>query len=237
MTDPEDKLLIDAVLSSRPRRSRRDLEDVKLATMRPKKAGDVAAVPAVDPDDDQDPDDEDLDLEDEDDVPDTTDPVHRDHRRGGHRGRPHPRRHGRPREALAVLGRGALHRGAGGRGAGRGHDRDRRPGPHVPQGDRQGRPPHGRGGGRPGQGDRAGRADHRGAVEGGRLAPRVDPPRHRAQDADQQAAAPAAVRPRDAQDGGRRHRLGGRGGPPGGDAGLPPRQGRPRTPRPRGRRR
>ncbi len=76
MTDPEDKLqdklLIDAVLSSRPRRSRRDLEDVKLATMRPKKADDVAAVLAEDPDDDQDPDDEDLDLEDEDDVPDTT---------------------------------------------------------------------------------------------------------------------------------------------------------------------
>jgi RNA polymerase sigma factor RpoD-like protein len=75
MTDPEDKLLIDAVLSSRPRRSRRDLEDVKLATMRPKKSPAVLPVPAaetVDPDDDQDPDDEDLDLEDEDDEPDTT---------------------------------------------------------------------------------------------------------------------------------------------------------------------
>ncbi|HEY5433913.1 MAG TPA: sigma-70 family RNA polymerase sigma factor, partial [Candidatus Limnocylindrales bacterium] len=72
MTNPEDKLLIDAVLSPRTRRSRRDLEDVKLATMRPKKAGDVAAIPAADPDDDQDPDDEDLDLEDEDAEPDTT---------------------------------------------------------------------------------------------------------------------------------------------------------------------
>jgi RNA polymerase primary sigma factor len=72
MTNPEDKLLIDAVLSPRTRRSRRDLEDVKLATMRPKKVGDVAAIPAADMDDDQDPDDEDLDLEDEDAEPDTT---------------------------------------------------------------------------------------------------------------------------------------------------------------------
>jgi RNA polymerase primary sigma factor len=74
MTNPEDKLLIDAVLSPRTRRSRRDLEDVKLATMRPKKVGDVAAIPAADLDDDQDPDDEDLDLEDEDEdaEPDTT---------------------------------------------------------------------------------------------------------------------------------------------------------------------
>ncbi len=63
-----------------------------------------------------------------------------------------------------------------------------------------------RGGGRPRQGDRARRADHRRAVEGGRLAPRVDPPRHRAQDADDEAAAPPAVRRRDPRDGRRRPR-------------------------------
>jgi len=71
MTNPEDNLLVEAVLA-RPGRSKRDLEDVKLATMRPKKAGVVPAAPAADPDDDQDPDDEDLDLEDEDAEPDTT---------------------------------------------------------------------------------------------------------------------------------------------------------------------
>ena len=81
------------------------------------------------------------------------------------------------------------------------HDRDRRPGPDVPQGDRQGRAADRRGGGRPGQGDRARRADRRGAVEGGRLAPRVDAPRHGAQDPDGQTAAPAAVRRRDPSDG------------------------------------
>jgi len=71
MTNPEDKLLIDAVLSPRTRRSKRDLEDVKLATMRPKKATGTPAAPAADLDD-EDPDDEDLDLEDEDAEPDTT---------------------------------------------------------------------------------------------------------------------------------------------------------------------
>jgi RNA polymerase primary sigma factor len=72
MTNPEDKLLIDAVLSPRARRSKRDLEDVKLATMRPKKASAVPAIPAADSDPDI--DDEDLDLEDddEDEEPDTT---------------------------------------------------------------------------------------------------------------------------------------------------------------------
>ena len=50
--------------------------------------------------------------------------------------------------------RGA-HRGAARRDPRR-HDRDRRPGPDVPQGDRQGRPADRRGGGRPGEGDRAG---------------------------------------------------------------------------------
>ena len=76
------------------------------------------------------------------------------------------------------------------------HDRDRRPGPDVPQGDRQGRPADRRGRGRPGQGDRARRAARRGAVEGDRLAPRVDAPRHGAQDPDDEAAAPPAVRRR-----------------------------------------
>jgi hypothetical protein len=46
------------------------------------------------------------------------------------------------------------------------HDRDRRPGPDVPEGDRQGRPPDGRRRGRPGQGHRARRADGRRALEG-----------------------------------------------------------------------
>ena len=41
------------------------------------------------------------------------------------------------------------------------HDRHRRPRPHVPQGDRQGAAPDGRGRGRPGQGHRARRADRR----------------------------------------------------------------------------
>ena len=42
--------------------------------------------------------------------------------------------------------------------------------------------------------------------QGDRLAPRVDAPRHRAQDPDGQAAAPPAVRARGARDGPRRHR-------------------------------
>ena len=74
MATPEDNRLVEAVLSSRPRRSKRDLEDAKLATMRPKKSAAVPAVPAVDAVVGPDPDDEDLDLEDEDedDEPDTT---------------------------------------------------------------------------------------------------------------------------------------------------------------------
>ena len=48
------------------------------------------------------------------------------------------------------------------RGPGRRPHRDRRPGPDVPQGDRQGRAAHRRGRGRPGQGDRARRAGGRG---------------------------------------------------------------------------
>ena len=79
-------------------------------------------------------------------------------------------------------------RGADGRGAGRDrgrHDRHRRPGPDVPQGDRQGAAAQRRGRGRPGQGDRARRADHRRAAEGRPLAVGVDQERDRDEDARQ----------------------------------------------------
>ena len=59
------------------------------------------------------------------------------------------------------------------------HDRHRRPGPDVPQGDRQGAAPQRRGRGRPGQGDRARRADHRRAAEGHPVAVGVDQERDR----------------------------------------------------------
>jgi RNA polymerase sigma factor RpoD-like protein len=59
MADPTDKLLVEAVLSSRPRRTKRELEEAKLATMRPRRSGNGAAKPVGDDDDD---DDEDLDL-------------------------------------------------------------------------------------------------------------------------------------------------------------------------------
>ena len=36
MADPLDKQLVEAVLSSRPRRTRRELEEAKLASMRPR---------------------------------------------------------------------------------------------------------------------------------------------------------------------------------------------------------
>ncbi len=72
MTNPEDKLLIDAVLSPRTRRSKRDLEDAKLATMRPRRGAATPVLPPADSDDGVDPDDEDIDLEDEDAEPDTT---------------------------------------------------------------------------------------------------------------------------------------------------------------------
>ena len=66
MADPLDKQLVEAVLSSRPRRTRRELEEAKLATMRPRKAG-VAVPVSDDPDldlddDDDDDDDEEIDL-------------------------------------------------------------------------------------------------------------------------------------------------------------------------------
>ncbi len=55
--DPLDKQLVEAVLS-RPRRAKADLEEAKLAGMRPPRRGAVAVAPA----DDDDDDDEDLDL-------------------------------------------------------------------------------------------------------------------------------------------------------------------------------
>ncbi len=68
MADPLDKQLIEAVLSSRPRRTRRELEEAKLASMRPRKAGvaaplDPDADPDLDIDDDDEDDDDDLELE------------------------------------------------------------------------------------------------------------------------------------------------------------------------------
>ena len=69
MTNPEDNLLVEAVLA-RPGRSKREVAEAKLATMRPKRGAGVPLVPAVDPD--ADPDDDDMDLEDEDAEPDTT---------------------------------------------------------------------------------------------------------------------------------------------------------------------
>ena len=66
MADPLDKQLVEAVLSSRPRRTKRELEEAKLATMRPRRAGaavaPVSADPDADLDDDDDDDEEDLDL-------------------------------------------------------------------------------------------------------------------------------------------------------------------------------
>ncbi len=56
--DPLDKQLVEAVLS-RPRRAKADLEEAKLAGLRPPRRGAVA-VPA--PDDDDDDDDDDIDL-------------------------------------------------------------------------------------------------------------------------------------------------------------------------------
>ena len=65
MADPLDKQLIDAVLAH-PRRSRREVAEAKLATMRPKKgAVAVPAAAAVDAEDAEDLEDEDLDLDDD----------------------------------------------------------------------------------------------------------------------------------------------------------------------------
>ena len=65
MADPLDKQLVEAVLSSRPRRTRRELEEAKLATMRPRRAGAAVAPASADPDadlEDDEDDDEDLDI-------------------------------------------------------------------------------------------------------------------------------------------------------------------------------
>jgi RNA polymerase primary sigma factor len=63
MADPLDKQLVEAVLSSRPRRTRRELEEARLASMRPTRAGAAVRppVPSEELDEDED-DDEDLDL-------------------------------------------------------------------------------------------------------------------------------------------------------------------------------
>ncbi len=60
MADPLDKQLVEAVLASRPRRTRRELEEAKLASMRPRRADGVAVPVAAEAED------EDLDIEDED---------------------------------------------------------------------------------------------------------------------------------------------------------------------------
>ena len=63
MADPLDKQLVEAVLSSRPRRTKRELEEAKLATMRPRRAGTSAAPVSADPEADLDDDDDDEDLD------------------------------------------------------------------------------------------------------------------------------------------------------------------------------
>ena len=56
--DPLDKQLVEAVLS-RPRRAKADIEEAKLAGLRPRRA----AVAVADPEDDDDDDDDDDDLD------------------------------------------------------------------------------------------------------------------------------------------------------------------------------
>ena len=58
--DPLDKQLVEAVLS-RPRRAKADLEEAKMAGLRPAR-GAAAVAAAADDDDDDDDEDEDLDL-------------------------------------------------------------------------------------------------------------------------------------------------------------------------------
>jgi RNA polymerase primary sigma factor len=62
MADPLDKQLVEAVLSSRPRRTRRELEEAKLASMRPSRVGGAIRPPVPSEEIDEDDDDEDLDL-------------------------------------------------------------------------------------------------------------------------------------------------------------------------------
>ena len=66
MADPLDKQLVEAVLSSRPRRTRLELEEAKLANMRPRKGTAAAAPVPVDADAEPGLDDEDIDEDDED---------------------------------------------------------------------------------------------------------------------------------------------------------------------------
>ncbi len=70
MANPLDKQLVEAVLSSRPRRTRQEVEEAKLATMRPRRSAAAPAKPprSVDDEDaeDQTSDDEEMDLDDED---------------------------------------------------------------------------------------------------------------------------------------------------------------------------
>ncbi len=215
--DPLDKQLVEAVLS-RPRRGKADLEEAKLAGLRPSRPKPGAT-------DDDDDDDEDLDLgENESEDGEKTVVISA----AGVTGVPVKSPTDAPgqdrRQDRRRADRGGARRDL------RRHDRDRRPGPDVPQGDRQGRPADRRGRGRPGQGDRARRADGRGALDGHLLAPRVDPARHRAQDPDHQDPAPTAVRRRGARPHPPRAVRSGCQRPAGPDAGLPPGQGRARRP-------
>ena len=64
MADPLDKQLVEAVLSSRPRRTRQDVEEVKLATLRPRRPATKTAKPPRSRDvEDDDADDQDDDVE------------------------------------------------------------------------------------------------------------------------------------------------------------------------------
>ena len=222
--DPMDKQLVEAVLAGRPRRTRVEQEEAKLASKRPARAGVAVIPPLGDPDLEDDDDDDDLDLE----LGVPADPaaaVEIGVEVVGDDGEVVAEK--LPADAPAKLDAKELEEPTpgGARGPLRRHDRDRRPGPDVPQGDRQGRPADRRGRGRPGQGHRARRVARRGALEGRRLTPRVDHPRHRAQDPDRQAAAPAAAwrRGPHARPRGDRGRVGRR--PARAHARLPPGQG------------
>ncbi len=71
MADPLDKQLVEAVLASHPRRTRRELEEAKLATLRPRRGTTTTAVkPPRQVDDDADNQDEDEDEDEELDIDD-----------------------------------------------------------------------------------------------------------------------------------------------------------------------
>ena len=61
--DPMDKQLVEAVLAGRPRRTRVEMEEAKLASKRPARAGVAAVADPIEIDDDDDDDDEELELE------------------------------------------------------------------------------------------------------------------------------------------------------------------------------